>query len=69
MDWKEVISTLQAAGYTQKQIADLCGCSQPSINELATGKTKDPRDSLGQALRALSSKTKRKLARTEKAGH
>lgn len=68
MNWKEVIAALTAAGYTQAQIAERCKCAQPTINDLATGTTKDPRDSLGQALRAMHEEirkpAKRKTART-----
>lgn len=67
MNWVEIISVIQQAGYSQTQIARLCGCAQPTINELATGKTIDPRDSIGQALRQLHAKAKRKLAQAERA--
>jgi transcriptional regulator with XRE-family HTH domain len=53
MDWKEVIAELTRLGTTQPQIAEACGCSQGTVSLLANGKTKDPRDSLGQKLRAL----------------
>lgn len=53
MDWKSAISELQAFGMTQPQIAAACGCQQTTISALATGKTQDPRDSLGQKLRTL----------------
>lgn len=53
MDWKKSIADLQNAGMTQPQIAIACGCQQSTISMLATGKTTEPRDSLGQALRQL----------------
>lgn len=56
MNWKLLIADLKAAGWTQPQIAAACGCGQATISELANGTTKDPRDSLGQALRALAAK-------------
>jgi predicted XRE-type DNA-binding protein len=62
MNWVETIALIQKAGYSQTQIAKFCGCAQSSLNELATGQTKDPRDSIGQALRKLHAKAKRKLA-------
>lgn len=65
MNWVETIALIQKAGYSQSQIAEFCGCAQPTINELATGKTHDPRDSLGQALRRLHAKAKRQLAANE----
>jgi len=53
MDWKSAIASLQGRGLTQPQIAAWCGCGQSTISELAVGRTKDPRDSTGQALRSL----------------
>lgn len=53
MDWKKLIAELQAQGLTQPQIAERCGCGQATISDLASGKTGDPRHSLGQALKAL----------------
>lgn len=66
MDWKEVIGALRAKGYRQPELAELCDCAQSTISDLATGKLKDPRDSLGQSLRALLAKP-RKLAPKQKA--
>lgn len=65
MDWKLIISELQALGMSQPQIAAACGCGQATISDLASGKTKDPRDSLGQALRALLKKSRRKADTTQ----
>lgn len=56
MDWKQIISELQARGYTQPQIARYCGCGQASISDLATGKTSQPRYSLGELLLQLHRK-------------
>lgn len=53
MDWKQIIGQLQASGLSQPQIAARCGCGQATISDLASGKTSDPRHSLGQALREL----------------
>lgn len=53
MDWKQIIAQLQAAGLSQAQIAARCGCVQATISDLASGKTSDPRHSLGQSLQAL----------------
>lgn len=56
MDWKQLIAEIRAGGLSQPQIASACGCGQATISDLASGVTKDPRDSLGQALRALHAK-------------
>lgn len=53
MDWKIVIAELAQLGITQPQIAEACSCSQSAISQLSTGRIKDPRDSIGQAIRAL----------------
>ena len=53
MDWKLLIAELRAHGLSQPQIAAACDCGQATISDLASGKTDDPRHSLGQALRAL----------------
>jgi transcriptional regulator with XRE-family HTH domain len=53
MDWQKLIAELQDHGYTQPQIAAACGCGQSTVSELSLGKTKEPRHSLGEALRAL----------------
>lgn len=58
MDWKQLIADIGAYGLSQPQIASICVCGQATISDLASGKTKDPRDSLGQALRALLAKAK-----------
>lgn len=56
MDWKSTIAEIQAHGMSQPQIAALCGCGQATISDLASGKTQDPRHSLGQNLIALLEK-------------
>lgn len=56
MDWKTTIAQIQAHGLTQPQIAAVCGCGQATISDLASGKTQDPRHSLGEALRGLLSR-------------
>lgn len=57
MDWKSLIAVLQSRGLTQAQIAAECKCGQPSISDLATGKTLEPRFSLGEALLSLLKRT------------
>ncbi|ROV56659.1 hypothetical protein [Neisseria chenwenguii] len=34
MDWPQIIQDLQNAGYSQKQIAEICGCSQGFISQV-----------------------------------
>lgn len=34
MDWSTIIRDIQAAGYSQKQIAEFCGCSQGLISQI-----------------------------------
>lgn len=62
MNWKNAIAELQGFGLTQPQIAEVCGCQQTTISALATGKTKDPRHSLGERLRALLAAKQREAA-------
>ena len=51
MNWPNVIHELQRRrGLTQPQIAALVGCSQASISDLSTGKTREPRFYIGRAL-------------------
>ena len=61
MDWKQLISDISATGLTQAQIATKVGVAQSFISCLASGRVTDPRDSLGQKLRALhrSARSKR----------
>lgn len=66
MDWSQVIAELSGYGLTQPQIAHLCGCEQSTISSILTGKTKDPRYTLGRSLEALLMKERRKAARREK---
>lgn len=62
MNWIEAIALLKEAGYKQGEIASACGCAQATISDLATGKTKDTSDSIGQVLRTLIKRAERKLA-------
>lgn len=50
MQWKDYISALAAKGVTQSQIAKEAGCGQSTISDLASGNTREPRSSLGNAL-------------------
>jgi transcriptional regulator with XRE-family HTH domain len=50
MQWKDYLAKLAAKGVSQCQIAREVGCGQATISDLALGKTKEPRTSLGMAL-------------------
>ena len=50
MQWKDYIAAIVAKGLTQKQLADKAGCGQATISDIASGKTRDPRSSIGLAL-------------------
>ena len=52
----QLVNALIRDGLTQVQIAKLAGCAQTTISELQTGKTLDPRSSVGMALSALATK-------------
>ena len=51
--WTNIIHRLRRSGLTQAQIADLVGCSQPTIHRLLHGKTQNPGFQVGQRLLAL----------------
>ena len=34
MNWNQIIQDIQDAGYSQKQIAEFCGCSQGFISQV-----------------------------------
>lgn len=54
MNWPHIIERIQTKrGLTQPQIAAASGCAQATISDLATGKTKEPRHSLGESLISL----------------
>lgn len=50
MEWKNYLAKLAAKGVSQSQIAREVGCGQATISDLALGKTREPRTSLGMAL-------------------
>lgn len=50
MNWKSKIAEIKATGWNEVRIAGFCGCTQSTINSIATGNTKDPRHSLGDKL-------------------
>lgn len=53
MQWKDYLAALADLGLTQKQLADEAGCGQATISDIASGKTRDPRSSIGFALIAI----------------
>ena len=40
MDFKSLIDALTRSGLTQQEIGEFVGLSQPSVSDIATGKTK-----------------------------
>lgn len=53
MDWKKLISDLQAHGLTQAEIGKKVNAAQPTICDIAHGRITDPRFSVGDRLRSL----------------
>lgn len=56
MDWKTLIAELSSAGLTQGLIADRLGIRQPSVSDIASGRTKNPSWAVGEGLRRLHRK-------------
>ena len=56
MDWKKIVADLADAGHTQLDLAEKCGCSQPTSSDIATGNTKDPKASIAIVLSDLHRK-------------
>lgn len=53
MNWKSLIEELQAAGFTQTEIAEYVGKSQAWVSSLSLGKVSDVRYSDGAKLLAM----------------
>lgn len=53
MDWKKLISDLQAHGLTQAEIGKHVNAAQNTICDIAHGRIPDPRFSVGDRLRSL----------------
>lgn len=53
MDWKTLITELEAAGLTQKEIAERARCSQPYVSQLKSGARRSPEFDIGNAIVAL----------------
>lgn len=66
MDWQSLIADLTAAGLTQVEIAEACKCTQPTISELANGKTTHTRYEIGDGLRGLHAKHARAIAKARR---
>lgn len=56
MNWKQIVADLTEAGHTQLDLAKRCGCSQPTISDIATGETKEPRGTTALVLADLHRK-------------
>ena len=50
MNWKKLISEIQAAGHSQGWIASELGIKQPSVSDIANGNTKEPKWVVGNKL-------------------
>lgn len=50
MDWPDLITSLQAAGVTQQQIAEHCNVWQSTVSELKLGKIASPSFEFGTRL-------------------
>ena len=50
MKWNDYIAAIAEKGVSQSQLAKQAGCGQATISDLASGKTKEPRHSLGAVL-------------------
>ena len=50
MNWKTYLSAIFEKGLTQEQLAARVGCGQSTISDIYSGKTLDPRSSIGFAL-------------------
>jgi transcriptional regulator with XRE-family HTH domain len=54
--WKQIIDQIVEAGMTEREIAERCGCTQPTVNRLRSGVTKEPGYSIGKHLMELAGK-------------
>ena len=56
MDTKLLLQKLFEVGFTQGQIANFVGCSQPTISDISRGKIRNPSFEIGMALLDLARK-------------
>ncbi len=59
MNWINIISDLSLRGMTQQKIAEYCGTGQSTINDIFTGRTKNPSYRLGSLLIELHTQNRR----------
>lgn len=59
MDWSIIIENLQDAGYSQKQIAKICGCTQGLISQVKNKQIKNVSYSIGLGLTKLNEQVER----------
>lgn len=50
MQWKDYVAEIINKGLSQSQLAKRAGCGQATISDLVSGRTQEPRYSLGVAL-------------------
>ena len=53
INWRKLIDDLVKSGLTQSQIGEKCGVTQAAIQLIKSGKTNEPKHSLGERLLAL----------------
>lgn len=56
MPWSEYLHTVLRTGLTQSQVASHIGCCQGAISAILSGRTTDPRYSIGMGLVKLGRK-------------
>lgn len=67
MDWKTLLSDIAKAGYSQSEIADELGIRQPSVSDIANGKTKSPSWVVGDRIIKLHRKAEQRKRRAQAA--
>ena len=63
MNWKKLISDIQAAGHSQGWIASELGIKQPSVSDIANGNTKNPTWVVGNNIVKLHRRVMRSRAK------
>lgn len=64
MNWKNLIADLMDSGMTQAEIAEKCLTSQGHVSDLYRGVRVQPGWALGERLRALHRKCRRRMERS-----
>lgn len=59
IDFQQIVQELIRSGMSQSEIARLVGTTQPTINRICAGATKEPRLNTALALKALFDETKK----------